>query len=69
MNVAVSVPASPLPAPDHSIAAQSDPAAYQNEWIDPEGNDWFSAVYAELTGASPVGSASESAAESQHWFG
>jgi len=68
MNVAVVEPASVLresPQPGHCTPA---PAGYENDWIDPEGDDWLSWIYRELTQESPLAAAS-SAPEVEHWFG
>jgi hypothetical protein len=67
MNVAVVEPAS------HEIEssagrAERETPCLQSEWIDPEGNDWLSAIYRELTrGASELVVASD--LELEHWFG
>jgi len=68
MNVAVVEPAS-----THGLPAgpnDADPAAGDqvSEWIDPEGNDWFSAIYRDLT-QDLARSENHGAPEMDHWFG
>ena len=76
MNVAVIEPASSLAAAVAARETDPDVEAFQSEWIDPEGDDWFAALYRELTGASAVGTAAGFAlaptrprSELEHWFG
>jgi hypothetical protein len=68
MNVAVVEPASTHVAPADLSVGAPEAADQASEWIDPEGNDWFSAIYKDLT-RDLVGSEAQSSPEFDHWFG
>lgn len=40
-----------------------------SDWIDPEGGDWFAAIYRELASDSPPPNGERPACEVDHWFG
>jgi hypothetical protein len=75
MNVAVIEPASSLAAAAAAREADLHAEALKSEWIDPEGDDWFAALYLELTQGSAVAAAGFASAptrprpELEHWFG
>jgi hypothetical protein len=69
MNVAVVEPASILASASGSRESELDALGVQSEWIDPEGDDWFSAIYRELTQGSAVAAEAQTAPELEHWFG
>ena len=66
MNVALE-PASTA-APDPGRQPGLEPAGCHSEWIDPEGDDWFSSVYRELTQESSA-AVDQPASEVEFWFG
>jgi hypothetical protein len=67
MNVAVVEPATT----HESVGSPRNPGLETtnsvSEWIDPEGDDWFSEIYRDLTQAN-VGAAAVTP-ELEHWFG
>jgi hypothetical protein len=69
MNVAVIEPASSLAAAVAVHETDPDVEALQSEWIDPEGDDWFAALYRELTQGSAKAEAVRPIHELEHWFG
>ncbi len=46
----------------HSVSQHS-------EWIDPEGDDWASSIYRELTDESAPTTPEQPGYELGHWFG
>jgi hypothetical protein len=69
MNVAL---LDPTPSSCRTREVSIDPGfAGAAEWIDPEGDDWFAAIYRELTAeAGPIEAAPSSRQpELEHWFG
>jgi hypothetical protein len=69
MNVAVVEPTSTLTAAAAGREGESQKASHQSEWIDPEGDDWFSSIYRELTQEPMPETIDRYASESEHWFG
>jgi hypothetical protein len=70
MNVAVVEPTSTQNAAPAVIEAGPSRAGHQaSEWIDPEGDDWFSSIYRELTGEPRAPRFDQQAPELGHWFG
>lgn len=69
MNVAVVEPTSTLKAviPDHESGLQRP--LHQAEWIDPEGDDWFTSIYRELTQEPGTVTTPRHTPELDHWFG
>ena len=69
MNVAVVEPTSSLTAA--AAAREGGPLKtnQQSEWIDPEGDDWFSSIYRELTQEPEPDTTNRVAPEFEHWFG
>jgi hypothetical protein len=67
MNVALE-PTSTA-APDRDIRQPGpEPVGGHSEWIDPEGDDWFSSIYRELTQESSA-AGDQPAPEVEFWFG
>jgi hypothetical protein len=69
MNVAV-VERTPV-YPSTSSARETALGATDGEceWIDPEGDDWFSSIYWELMGGLEAAKSGRVASELEHWFG
>jgi len=52
------------------LAHAPEPVGHTTEWIDPEGDDWFAAIYEELIrGTEAAASPKFTAPEPEHWFG
>ena len=68
MNVSVVEPTSTLTASSADRESGHQEPHPQAEWIDPEGDDWFSSVYRELTEESAT-FPQKHAPELEHWFG
>jgi hypothetical protein len=68
MNVAVVERASVLPPVSAGRETALPVTDGECEWIDPEGDDWFSSIYRELTGEQDDAKAAV-APELDHWFG
>jgi hypothetical protein len=70
MNVALLHPAARLIGDPVEPELRHETAGPTSEWIDPEGDDWFSEIYRELA-ALDSGStdASRSSTDLEHWFG
>jgi hypothetical protein len=68
MNVAVVEPTSTLEAAREAKEGEFEGASHQNEWIDPEGNDWLSSIYWELTHDSAPEAAACAVPELEHWW-
>jgi hypothetical protein len=50
--------------------AESGLAGLPSDWIDPEGDDWLSAIYRELTqDPRRAPEPAQPTAELEHWFG
>lgn len=70
MNVAVLDPEIRLTGAPTEFELAPDLIGQTSEWIDPEGDDWFAAIYRELTrGTEPGASTEGPAPELEHWFG
>jgi hypothetical protein len=67
MNVAVIEPTSTLAAAREAIEGEFEGNSHQSEWIDPEGNDWLSSIYWELTHDSAPEAAC-AVPELEHWW-
>jgi len=67
MNVAVVEPVSRRDSASGPRDTYLETANSVSEWIDPEGDDWFSEIYRDLTQAG-VGAAARTP-ELEHWFG
>jgi hypothetical protein len=68
MNVAVVEPTSAVAAACEDEQAESDGTSHESEWIDPEGNDWLSSIYWELTHDSDQDAAACLVPELEHWW-
>ncbi len=69
MNVAVLEPfASPAQDADARGCGLDAIVGQVSEWIDPEGDDWFAAIYHELAQESPQATGDRPAYELEHWF-
>jgi hypothetical protein len=68
MNVAVVEPASTNSPVSGPREADLERARDVSEWIDPEGDDWYSAIYQYLTRDS-VDGVSRVEPITDHWFG
>jgi hypothetical protein len=70
MNVAV---LEPVASPAQDAGARGcglDAIVGQvSEWIDPEGDDWFAAVYREVARDPRAAVGEKPATELEHWFG
>ena len=70
MNVAVLEPFASSPRVSSARDQGPERAGHASEWIDPEGDDWFSEIYRELARElEPAGPADHQAIELDHWFG
>ena len=67
MNVAVLEHASSGEAVAPVRESELKATGLQSEWIDPEGDDWLSAIYRELT--QGLADATRPEPELEHWFG
>jgi hypothetical protein len=67
MNVAVVEPASTHDSASAPGDTGLETANSVSEWIDPEGDDWFSEIYRDLTQGN-AGIAAKTP-ELEHWFG
>ena len=67
MNVAVVEPATAHESMGGPRNTGLETTNSVSEWIDPEGNDWFSEIYRDLTQASA--GAAALTPELEHWFG
>jgi hypothetical protein len=68
MNVAVVEPASSFISAGIDKDTELEGAGGLSEWIDPEGDDWLSAIYQYLTQDS-VDGVSRVEPVTNHWFG
>ena len=69
MNVALVEPASTVMVAAAGREGESQKTSHQSEWIDPEGDDWFSSIYRELTQEPVPETIDRRAPEFEHWFG
>ena len=67
MNVALEPASTTAPAPGRQPGLE--PAGCHSEWTDPEGDDWFSSVYRELTQESTPTTVDRPGSEVVYWFG
>jgi hypothetical protein len=68
MNVAVVEPTSVLAAACEAREVEFEASSHQSEWIDPEGNDWLSSIYWELTHDSEPEAAAGAGPEPERWW-
>jgi hypothetical protein len=68
MNVAVIEPTSSFVAVRESHESESEWTGHQSEWIDPDGNDWLSSIYWELTHDSEPEAPACTVTELEHWW-
>jgi hypothetical protein len=70
MKVALRDPEIRLTGAETAVELAPDSIGQTSEWIDPEGDDWFAAIYQELIrGAAPTISTERPIPELEHWFG
>jgi hypothetical protein len=69
MNVAVLEPAASLPQEPGPTERGFAGIGAVSDWIDPEGDDWFAAIYRELAQESVSTLGRPPATELDHWFG
>ena len=69
MNVAVLEPAASLPQEPVPTERGFVAIGPVSDWIDPEGDDWFAAIYRELSQESVSALGLRPATELDHWFG
>jgi hypothetical protein len=69
MNAAVVELASTVPSEPAVCDCGLGGTGHQCEWIDPEGDDWLSSIYRELTGESTPSGVRRPVLEFEHWFG
>ena len=69
MNVAVVEPTSSHDTAHCAIENERDGSGRQSEWIDPEGDDWYSAIYRDLTQEAEPVRATPAVPEPEPWFG
>ena len=69
MNVAVLEPAASLPQEPGPTERGFAGIGVGSDWIDPEGDDWFAAIYRELAQESVSALGRPPATELDHWFG
>ena len=69
MNIALFDPAGSFaPTPGGQVHAP-ERIGSASEWIDPEGDDWFAAIYRELAQESASGTTGQPEPDIDRWFG